>query len=374
VSEPLRVGVVGAGIGAGYIAGFQKQPGVQVHAICARTTNRLQPLVEKYHIPRAYTDYEAMLAREPLDIVVVATPNYLHHPMTLAALNAGKHVLCDKPLALNVMQAREMVDRAEQTGRKHFVPFIWRFVPAAAYVKELIASGFLGESYHANVRYSVRAWGDPQGPMRWQYDKAQAGSGALSNIGSHAIHLIQWWLGEIGRVCALLKTDIHERAWPDGARVRVEVEDTCAFLAELENGVPVVFDLSHVALMHRVFMEIGVYGREGALVFHDDWGESDAHLGRLYAIRRNDHEPTVVPIPERLTGEYLDMPDYYTPLRGCFSRMTREFVNAIREDRPAAPNFYDGLRVQRVIDAVLRSAEEERWVPVQEPLQVPQTS
>ena len=91
-----------------------------------------------------YTDYKAMLAQEPLDIVVVATPNNLHHSMTLAALDAGKHVLCDKPLGLNTAQVREMVKRAEQAGRKHFVPFTWRFLPAAAYMKEIIDSGFVG--------------------------------------------------------------------------------------------------------------------------------------------------------------------------------------------------------------------------------------
>ena len=179
MTDLLRVGVVGAGIGAGYIAGLQRQPGVEVTALCARTPTRLKPVAEKYHIPHTYTDYEQMLAQAPLDVIVVATPNHLHHPMTLAALDAGKHVLCDKPLALNAAQAREMVERVEQVGRKHFVPFTWRFLPAALYMQEIIAAGFVGRPYHINVRYYNHAWGDLHGPMRWQYDKTQAGSGAL---------------------------------------------------------------------------------------------------------------------------------------------------------------------------------------------------
>ena len=130
VGEPLRVGIVGAGIGAGYAAGFQKQRGVEVTAICARTPTRIAAVALRCKIARSYAVYEEMLAQEPLDVVAIATPNYLHHPMVLAALEAGKHVLCDKPLAMNLVQAREMVAKAESSGRKHFVPFTWRFVPA----------------------------------------------------------------------------------------------------------------------------------------------------------------------------------------------------------------------------------------------------
>src|SRR5262249_5788829 len=145
--RPLRVGVVGAGIGAGYVAGFQKQAGVEVVAICARTPTRIMGVASKYKIPRTYTTYEDMLVQEALDIVAVATPNHLHHSMVLAALEAGKHVLCDKPLAMSAAQAREMTDKAERTGFKHFVPFTWRFLPAALYMKEIIASGFLGKLF-----------------------------------------------------------------------------------------------------------------------------------------------------------------------------------------------------------------------------------
>jgi predicted dehydrogenase len=284
--------------------------------------------------------------------------------MTLAALGAGKHVVCDKPLALNAQQAREMLARAEQVGRRHFVPFIWRFVPAAAYMKEMIAAGFLGQLYHVNVRYFNLGWGDLRGPMRWQYDKAQAGSGSLGNIGSHAIHLIHWWFGGFQQVCAMLTTAVKERQLPDGGKAPVQVDDICAFLGRLDDDTPVVFNTSSVALVRRNFLQIDIFGSDGSLIFQNDWGAEDAHIGRIYAMRRNDYAPTLVPIPARLVGEFLDMPDYYTPFRTCFTRMAAEFVSAIREDRPAAPNFHDGLRVQEVIDAVLKSAAEACWVTV----------
>jgi predicted dehydrogenase len=363
-TQPLRVGVVGAGIGAGYVAGFQKQAGVDVVAICAQTPTRMAGVASKYKIPSMYSAYEDMLLKEPLDIVAVATPNHLHHSMVLAALEARKHVLCDKPLAMSVAEARDMTDRAERSGLRHFVPFTWRFLPAALYLKEIIASGFLGELFHANVRYYVCGWGDPQGPMRWQYDRNLAGSGALGNLGSHAIHMIEWWLGPIRKVCARLRTAVKERIAAGEGRVTIQVDDTCAVIAELADGIPVVFDISSVALVPRISMEISVHGSEGSLLFQDDWGRVDAFTGRILAMRRNDQVPTCVQIPTRLTGEFLDAPDYVTPVRSCFTRMTAEFIQAIRENRQAEPNFHDGLRVQEVIDAILKSAREDCWVPL----------
>ena len=117
-----------------------------------------------------------MLDTERLDIVAIATPNYLHHPMTLSALESGKHVLCEKPLALNVGQAGAMLEAAERHGHRHFVPFTYRFLPAALYMKEILDAGFVGQVYHAYVRFHVRGWGDPRGPMRWQFQEEQAGT------------------------------------------------------------------------------------------------------------------------------------------------------------------------------------------------------
>jgi predicted dehydrogenase len=126
----------------------------------------------------------------------------------------------------------------------------------------------------------------------------------------------------------------------------------------------VTFQSSAVALVERVSLEIAIFGSDGSLVFSDNWRDEDAALGRIRAMRRGDHVSSLVTIPPRLSGEFLDMPTYYTPLRACFSRMAGEFVSAIREDRPAQPNFHDGVAVQSVIDAVLQSAAEQQWVNV----------
>jgi predicted dehydrogenase len=356
--------VIGAGIGAGHIAGFQRQHAVTVTALCTRTTAYLDALARRYAIPHTYTDYRTMLNDEPLDVVVVAAPNYLHRDMTLAALDAGAHVVCEKPLALNTQEASEMVARATAARRVHFVPFIWRFVPAAMYVKEMIDAGFIGRPYHVDVRYFVQGWGDPTGPMRWQYSRAQAGSGSLANLGSHLIHVVQWWLCPIRRVSTLATTAVKERQGSDGSAVPVDVDDSCRFLGELDDGTPITFSLSSVAFVRRVDVEICLFGSEGSVIFQDDWGAADAPTGRIWATRAGDPGPSAVPIPARLIGEFLDMPDCYTPFRRCFGRMAQEVIQAIREGRDAAPSFQDGLHVQEVLDAVLQSAREEQWATV----------
>lgn len=364
MDNTLRVGVVGAGIGAGYIAGFQKQKDLQVVALAARTLSRVEPLAKRYHIPNMYTGLAEMLDQQSPDIVVIATPNNLHHAMTLEALEAGAHVLCDKPLAMNTAQAQEMADRADALGRKHFVPFILRFLPAGLYMREILDTGFVGRILSVNVRYFVQSWGDLFGPMRWQYDIEQAGSGTLGNIGSHAIHLVQWWVGDIRRVCAMMSTAVPERKWPDGSTAQVKVDDVCAFIGEMDGGVPLVFNTSSVALVPRARTEIEIFGTEGSLTFQQEWSAEFSLTGAIMAMRRNDLVPVRVDLPERLRGEFIDLPDYYTPVRGNFTRMTGEFVNAIRNDRPASPNFHDGVRVQQVMDAVIQSVASKGWVDV----------
>jgi predicted dehydrogenase len=369
VTSVLRAAVVGAGIGEEYVLALRRHPDVQVVAICARTSASADRIGESHGVPGRYTSYESMLEREALALVFVATPNYLHFPMTMAALEAGAHVACEKPLAVSLADARLMARRSDELGRCHFVPYTWRFLPAARAVKELLDAGFVGTPYHAYVRYHVRGWNDPRGPMRWQYDAAQAGSGALANVGSHAIALVQWWLGEIRTVCSSLRTAVPERMTGDGRAARVTVDDTCALLLELEDGTPTVLSISQVAFGPRVSVEFGLFGSDGALTMQDDWGAEDAWAGRVLIAHGTDADWKPFPIPPRLT-EGSSPADPAVPFRGCYTAMVSELVSAIREGRAAAPDFHDGVRVQEVIEAALQSEGEERWVRVRDPRSV----
>lgn len=295
MSDQLRVAIVGAGIGGAHAAGLQQQDEVEIVAVCARRRERGQQLANRYRIPAVYTDYEELIERERPDLVVVATPNDLHYPITIAALERGAHVVCEKPLALAVEDAREMERRADAIGRKHFVPFVLRYLPAAAYVKELVECGFVGEPYLVNVRIWTN--GDRDRMMHWHFDRAQAGSGALGNIGSHVIHLIDWWIGGVTRVCAKLTTAVESRVWPDGTTFAVDVDDTASFLAELPNGAPAVFSASMATHVQLCEIGIEIFGSEGAITLVDDWGSDDAWVGRLHAMRSGELVRRVCPFP-----------------------------------------------------------------------------
>jgi predicted dehydrogenase len=353
---PLRVGVAGAGVGVRYARSFQSLPGVEVVALCATTSRRAGPAAVGLGIGECYTSFATMLAEAALDVVVVATPNDLHHSQTLAAIAAGAHVLCDKPLALDAAQAHELLAAATARGVRHGIPFWLRFVPAFARAHELLSDGSFGAPVFADVRFLNCGWGDPAGPMRWQFERARAGSGALANIGSHAIDALHWLVGDLARVCATTSIAVRERALPDGALAHPDAEDTAAFVGELPGGAPVTFLASSVAYTTRSAITLAVHCRGGSLTASID--SSQAHpSGLLTVMRRGDERPR---------DEPLDVPAAGAggPQDAAYDAIARELAEAIRARRPASPDFRDGARVQAVIDAALQSAESGGWCAV----------
>jgi predicted dehydrogenase len=358
--RPLRVGVAGAGIGAQYAASFQRLPGVEVVALCGASTRNAAPAAARLGIDAVFTDYDAMLAQSELDVVAIATPNDLHHEMTLAAIGAGAHVLCDKPLAMDAGQAHAMWRAAELRGVRHIVPFWWRFLPAIRQARALLADGSFGEPFFADVRYLNCGWGDPHGPMRWQFDRSRSGSGALGNVGSHAIHVLQWLAGDLVRVCAHTAINVPVRRWPDRTIAHPDVEDTVAFVGELEGGAPVSFLASSVAYHVRSSFHIAIHCREGSVAVAAESHWPDGPDGRLTVMRRGDEAPRPR-VAAPLAGRE-QLPPGLAPQEIAYAAIATELVSAVREQRPAAPGFEDALRVQEVIDAALESERDGRWV------------
>ena len=360
--RPLRVGIVGAGIGINYAESFMRTEGAEVVALCASSTRNPGPAAARLGIESVFTSYEEMLARGELDIVAIATPNEFHHAMTLAALESGAHVLCDKPLAMDAGQALEMCRAAESRGARHIVPFWWRFLPAVTSAHALLADGSFGEPQFAYVRYLNCGWGDPHGPMRWQFERARAGSGALGNVGSHAIHVLEWLAGDLVRVCAHTAINVPERRWPDGSPGRPDVEDTVAFVGELEGGAPVSFLASSVAYQVRTAFTVGVHCSDGSIAVAAESHWPDGPTGRLTVMRRGDEGPRQVPVPPLPGTE--GQAAVLAPQDVAYGAIAAELVAAIREGRAAAPGFEAGLRVQEVIDAAVESARGAGWVVV----------
>jgi predicted dehydrogenase len=358
--DDIRVGIIGAGVGARYAAAFQSHANARVVALCAATPDNATPIAARLGIDEVHTDVAAMLKRCGLDVVVIATPNDLHHDMTLLAVDAGAHVMCDKPLAMNAAQALEMWGRAEERSVRHMVPFWWRFLPAFARARELIEGGALGSLWFVDVRYMNRGWGDPRGQMRWQFDRVRAGSGALANIGSHALALLLWLGGDLVRLSAHTSCHVTRRQWPDGTIATPDVDDTVAFVGQLGNGAMTTFLASSVAHVAGSSVSVAVHGSDGSLTVTADTHGAQALTGRLVVMRSGASEPE----DDRTLKWDPTMSRPASAVDRAFLSIASEMIAAVRFDRVASPSFEDGVRVQEVMDAVLASTQSAGWVDV----------
>ncbi|MEK6602608.1 MAG: Gfo/Idh/MocA family oxidoreductase [Candidatus Binatota bacterium] len=363
-NRKLRVGVIGGGFGRNHLLAYQATDGVEVAAFCQRTRASAEKVAGEFHIPQLFTDYRELLALKGLDAVSIAAPPYLHHPIVMEAFARGLHVLCEKPLALNRREAETMVLRAEETKRVHMTAFNFRFIPAMTRMKELLEEGYVGDRiYHVDGVWFSERRADLNASLSWRYKKELAAVGALGDVGVHLIDLIRWLVGDFRKVCAHAATFTKERSLPDGSgKGSVTVEDACVFIAELAGEVQTAIQVSGVA-RGGVYQGIRIFGNKGALRLEIDRRDPDWLAGRLLGAQGSSAlQP--LPIPERLTQGLNRLTPERTTGEFIFAHLTRRFVEAIRTGRQAVPSFHDGLEAQKVIDAILKSAQEEQWVKV----------
>jgi predicted dehydrogenase len=359
----LAAAVIGAGWGERYVSALVRRPDVDVVSVCAGHESSARRVALTYAVPRWYSDYASMLETEKPDVVVIATPNDLHFPIAMLALEHGAHVMCEKPLALDATQAEAMVEKARRLGRTTIVPFTWRFFPGALALRELIDAGTLGALSNARISYLTRGLGDVHGEARWQHDVTRAGSGVLANLGSHAISLVHWLLGDVRSVSGIGRSVIDQRLDSSGMLVPTPIDDAFSLLAELRDGTPVTIETGWVAFVHRVHLEITVFGSSASIQLRVDSGDPDTRVGRLTYGDATLAQPKVLPIPARLLANQC-WDDFAS---ASSERIVSEFIGAVLEGRAASPDFTDGLRVQRVMDAALVSAETRQWMNVTAP-------
>jgi predicted dehydrogenase len=369
MTRRFRYAVVGTRFWAEgfHLPGLAARDDVELAALCGRDRARAQSVADKFSIPHIYADWREMIAREKLDGVAITTPNWLHHPIALAAMDAGLDVICEKPLALNAAQAREMLARARGRNCKHLVMFDFRAMPAARRAKELIDTGFVGRVFHVIAIYQHASYLDPARPFAWRMSKAESGTGVLGDLGSHIIDLTRWWVGDFARVVGHLPIFNRERPQPHSAeRVTVDADDAVSFIAEMADGAQAVFHASKMAVGRGNAIRIEVYGSEGALVLDADPGGRSNWIGSLYGARRGEKVFGELEIASRLSAGF-ETSDHTHSLGSAFRVMTDPFFAAIRSGADAADvpsNFADGLAAQQVIDAVARSAENGKWEQV----------
>ncbi|MFE1298926.1 Gfo/Idh/MocA family protein [Streptomyces sp. NPDC058731] len=386
---PLRVGMVGyAFMGAAHSQGWRTAGRVfdlpltpVLSAICGRDAAAVRAAADRHGWAAAVTDWREMVERDDVDLVDICTPGDSHAEIALAALAAGKHVLCEKPLANTVAEAEAMVRAAEEAqarGLVAMVGFNYRRVPATALARRMVAEGRLGTLRHVRVSYLQDWLVDPAFPLTWRLRREQAGSGSLGDLGAHIVDLAQYLAGEhLAGVSALTETFVRERplpagavqglsAGPGGARTgTVTVDDAALFTGRFTSGALASFEATRYATGRKNALRIELNGERGSLAFdlerlNELWYHDGTEPGEHAGFRR-----ILVTEPGHPYLEAWWPPGHGLGYEHTFVHQARDLVHAVAEGTRPEPSFADGLQVQRVLAAVEESAEKNSvYTPV----------
>jgi len=361
----VRLAVIGAGAVSDYhhVPGIRLDPRARLVAACDADRGLVERRQREWGVDRVTTDYRAICADPEVDAVIIATPNFTHCDIAVAAAQAGKHVMCEKPLGLNAGQVRQMRQAADAAGVVHMTAFTYRFAPAMRYLKHLAASGGLGQPRHFR---SQRFLDWPETSWGWRQYRELAGAGDLFDMTIHRIDFALNLLGPLARVCGAVARFAPRTQSPDGKPCPPsDVDDWSCLVGEFRSGAVGVWEGTTLAKG---------YHRDG---FGHEWAEvNGSEATAVYRL----HEPNTILLgrsgqdlaPADVPVEFLKPADSPRDAReGKPATVFRydlvwEFVSAIVEKRPAVPSFHDGLQAQIVADAVLESYGEKRWIELQD--------
>ena len=351
-------------------------------ALAGRSKERAEAAAASLGWAAVETDWRDLVARDDVQIVDICTPGDSHAEIAIAALEAGKHVLCEKPLANTVAEAAAMVraaERAAARGVRSMVAFNYRRVPAIALARRLVAEGRLGELRHVRAQYLQDWIVDPEFPLVWRLRKEKAGSGALGDIGAHIIDTAQYITGRlITGVSAITETFVTERPLAEesaglsaaagtAAKGRVTVDDAALFIGRMEGGVLASFEATRFATGRKNGLRIEINGSLGSLAFdfeamNELWFYDNTQPGAEGGFRR-----ILVTEPDHPYAGAWWPPGHGLGYDHTFTHEVKDFLEAIAAGTDPAPSFADGLRVQKVLAAVERSAADgSRWTSVEE--------
>ena len=363
--QMVRIGIAGTSwwADAMYMPALTNHPKADVVAACGRHQGRAEAFAKQWEIPGVYTDYQQMIDEANLDAIVIATGNDSHYPITMAALNAGLHVLCEKPLAMDTAQAEEMTAAAIEKQVKTLVPFTYRFMPTNRYLKQLVDDGYIGRPYHMAMRYYA-GYGRESGYM-WRFNKELAGSGVIGDLGSHFLYVAQWFFGNVTAITCQTGTHIDRgELTPDGKPYE-QLEDSAYFLLEFANGAQGSIHVTCVAHEETKFGQrhaIELHGSEGTLYSQVDWDQEQIVKGA----KAPHGTLELLPIPDDVWGGIRRdvVHDTYKDVFRQSLLMIGEWVTAIADDTAVTPDFSDGLSIQRLMDAAIQSAAEKRQIVI----------
>jgi predicted dehydrogenase len=323
-------------------------------------------------------DWKSVVARSDIDVVDIVTPNDSHAEIAIAALAAGKHVICEKPLARTGREAKTMYEAAKQSGAIHMVAFNYRRTPAVALARKYIEEGRIGRILNFRGTYLQDWSADPNGPLSWRFQKKIAGSGTVGDIGTHVVDFARYLVGEISAVNAMVHTYVKERPLQQGnvdklgasdksgggPRATVDVDDEMITLLKFQNGAVGSIEATRNAHGRNNFLTFEVHGTEGSIAFNY---ERMDELQVMFASDSADARGfrTVYTGPNHPYGQGL----WPIPALGIGYGETKiiecyDFFNAIVSGKQPSPNFEDGWRISAIADAILESGTTERWVQV----------
>lgn len=334
-------------------------------AVCDINPAALDALATRYEWETRETSWEKLIARDDIDLIDICTANNLHMPIAMAAAKAGKHVLCEKPIARNADEARRMLEAVRAAGVQHMVGFNYRRVPAMALAKHLIDQGKIGRVFHFNAVYYQDWLVDPNFPFVWRHDAKVAGSGAHGDMNAHIVDLARFLIGEIEAVCGAQEIFIKERNLPDGrGKAAVTADDAAFALARFHEGALGSFMVTRFATGRKNFMRLEIFGSEGSLGFNLE------RLDELEYFSRRDEVPEqgfrTILVTES-AHPYLNCwwpPGHIIGWEHTFVHEIGDLLRAIGEGRPVKPDFEDGLRCQLVLDSIEESARQGKWIGV----------
>ena len=375
--KPLNIGLVGYGfMGRTHTNGYKRAndffPELEyrpvLKAVCGRTAEKTQAFADQWQFESIETDWRELIKRDDIDAIDIVTPNNSHAEIAIAAAEAGKMILCEKPLALNAVEGQTMVDAIEKAGVKNTVWYNYRRVPAVTMAKKLIDEGKLGRIFHYRANF-LQDWtidaSVPQGgAATWRLDAAAAGSGVTGDLLAHCIDTAIWLNGSINNVTAMTETFVKEREHAETGKVQpVEIDDACAFLCRFGNGSMGLFESTRYARGHKALYTLEINGENASI----RWDLHDLHRleyfehggeGRLRgwrSIHVSDH-----------SGDQPYMDKWWVPglnigYEHTFVHQVADFLASLSSGEPCAPTFKDAQETQLVCDAVLNSAKSGTW-------------
>lgn len=351
--EKIGVGLIGTGFGLRVqLPGFAAHPDFEVVAITSSAPGRAADIAAKHGIPQAHDDWRHLVVNPEVHLVSVASTTDLHAAQALSALAAGKAVLCEKPMGMNLEETRAMLAGADSAGVTAAIDFLWRHRPAESEFQRRVASGFLGETRH--VHWTITWPGLPgwAQPMSWSW-QASRGGGMLGNVGSHWLDQLLWCFGPASHVFATLESHFPTRDWPDGTPGTVDTEDAFTVMLRFVGGGTGTLRF-FAAGHHSPGSRLEAYGTEGTIILD---GDTDLRAGQT----GKPLQP--VPLPdfrvETVSEAAQEALGGYAPFLAVVDRLARRLSGQPADD---LATFADGSRVQAVMDAARRSNHEGCWI------------